>query len=204
MPPRSLEPTDRAECFLTLGSAPFGVHGTDAEQTLHSRCVDVEASGRRYTVIKNSVIACGLFPPRSLLLLFLLPPEAPSLLLLLPSFFFHSGKKNKETSALSFCICHSCCFLPSSPSRACRLPLLNAPPPQIASFSPPVYIHSCLLLTPPTSPVGSGTSCLCLPPSFYQFHFRILKKILSVTHSCKVKWQAFETKGSSFSFAISS
>ncbi|KAI4803064.1 hypothetical protein KUCAC02_006622, partial [Chaenocephalus aceratus] len=28
-----------------------------AEQTLHSRCVDVEASGRRYTVIKNSVIA---------------------------------------------------------------------------------------------------------------------------------------------------
>lgn len=45
--------------------------GTDAEQTLHSRCVDVKASGRRYTVIKNSVIACGLFLPHSLFLLFL-------------------------------------------------------------------------------------------------------------------------------------
>lgn len=51
-----------------LDRSPF-VCGTDAEQTLHSRCVDVEASGRRYTVIKNSVIACGLFPLLSLFLL---------------------------------------------------------------------------------------------------------------------------------------
>lgn len=60
--------------------------GTDAEQTLHSRCVDVEASGRRYTVIKNSVIACGLFPLRSLFLLFLFSPRAQSITPLLPSF----------------------------------------------------------------------------------------------------------------------
>lgn len=60
--------------------------GTDAEQTLHSRCVDVEASGRRYTVIKNSVIACGLFPLRSLFLLFLFSPRAQSVTPLLPSF----------------------------------------------------------------------------------------------------------------------
>lgn len=147
MPPRSLEPTDRAECFLTLGPAPFGVRGTDAEQTLHSRCVDVEASGRRYTVIKNSVIACGLFPPRSLLLLFLLPPEAPSLTLLLPSFF----PLRKKTTTLSFCIfcCCCCCSPPLSLSQVHHTPLLNAP--QIACSSPPLYIPSLLLLTPPTA-----------------------------------------------------
>lgn len=61
--------------------------GTDAEQTLHSRCVDVKASGRRYTVIKNSVIACGLFLPHSLLLLVLFSlSEHRSLAPLLPSF----------------------------------------------------------------------------------------------------------------------
>lgn len=62
-----------------LDWSPF-VCGTDAEQTLHSRCVDVEASGRLYTVIKNSVIACGLFPLHSLFLLILFSPWAQSIL----------------------------------------------------------------------------------------------------------------------------
>lgn len=69
---------------LTLGREPF-VCGTDAEQTLHSRCVDVEASGRRYAVIKNSVIACGLLPPLYMFLLFLFSPWKWSLAPLLPS-----------------------------------------------------------------------------------------------------------------------
>lgn len=68
-----------------LDWSPF-VCGTDAEQTLHSRCVDVEASGRRYTVIKNSVIACGLFPLLSLFLLSLFSPSARSIPPLLPFF----------------------------------------------------------------------------------------------------------------------
>lgn len=68
-----------------LDLSPF-VCGTDAEQTLHSRCVDVEASGRRYTVIKNSVIACGLFPLLSLFLLSLFSPSARSIPPLLPFF----------------------------------------------------------------------------------------------------------------------
>lgn len=61
--PASLQPAADRQSRMPwlLDWSPF-VCGTDAEQTLHSRCVDVEASGRRYTVIKNSVIACGLFP----------------------------------------------------------------------------------------------------------------------------------------------
>lgn len=127
MPPRSLKPTDRAECFLTLGSAPFSVRGTDAEQTLHSRCVDVEASGRCYTVIKNSVIACGLFPPRSLFPLFLLPPEAQSLLAL--ALFFCLEK----TTSLFICCC---CFYPFYFTRV----LASAVKYPLTSFSSPIYI----------------------------------------------------------------
>lgn len=84
----SLQPVaDRQSRMLWLLDRSLFVCGTDAEQTLHSRCVDVKASGRRYTVIKNSVIACGLFLPHSLFLLFLFSLWAQSLAPLLPSFW---------------------------------------------------------------------------------------------------------------------
>lgn len=162
VPPRSLEPTDRAECFLTLGSAPFGVRGTDAEQTLHSRCVDVEASGRRYTVIKNSVIACGLFPPRSLLLLFS---------------FFSLLKRHH-----SFCSCPLFSIWEKKHSAfvvVCSLfSVTSAPPSAVKCRSDCVCLttglHSQLSSADSAHrPVGLDASTLCVPPSFYQFHFRI-------------------------------
>lgn len=111
----------------------------------------------------------------------------------------------------SFCSCPLFLFGKKKPPRSpsafvavvvfTLFSVTGAPPSAVKCPSDCVYIPSCLLLNLPCT--RFDTSFLCVPPSFYQFHFRIKKK-LSVTHSCIVKWQVFETKGASFSFALSS
>lgn len=106
-----------------------------------------------------------------------------------PLFLF--GKK-KKTTTFSFCICCSCFTLFS---------VTSAPPSAVKCPSDCVYIPSCLLLNC-LAPGSTHLFCVCLPHSINLISE--FKKKLSVTHSCIVKWQVFETKGASFSFAISS